>query len=282
MKKLPSIGFVYLLSVCIGFGVFISWVAQEGWYDRINTPQETKSDLEDWASYLEDISDDFNDSKNSLEILKESFQIRRRINQPKKALRVLEKAMALNSEDRELKALLLPLYWDSGQKIKAIKLAKENLAAGKRDWGTISVLLKSIAEQTDAALATKLVRVILETNLPEKQMFGDGQIVALGLTGDRWTSDGKPGFLVVSENNVHITLDCYAEPNDMPFTVTINDQYGKNIFSYVFQSQGSVDVELPNIQIGENRLFIIKTDKYWVPENDNRKLGVRITPKNPN
>jgi hypothetical protein len=108
-------------------------------------------------------------------------------------------------------------------------------------------------------------------------------IVALGLTADRWTYNGKPGFLVVSGSKQSLFLACYADSQYMPITATIEDQYGKKIFSHTFQSKGRVQLELPNIPAKVNRLFIIKTDKFWTqPKTLKRKLGVRITPKNLN
>jgi len=132
MKKFPSIGFVYLLSVFICFLVFLSWVARVGWYDRIHTAQQTDADLSQWSNYLEKIADDFTDSKKRLEILVEAAQIRSMVAQPQKALGLLEKALAINPDDEAINTLLTPLYWDSGQKRKAIKLAQERFEEGGR------------------------------------------------------------------------------------------------------------------------------------------------------
>lgn len=271
---------MYLLFVLIAFCTFIFWVVQEGWYDRINTLHQTESDLDSWANYLEKISDDFKDPKKSVEPLIEATQIRNRLDQPVKALKTLEKALAIDPENNALKSQILPLYMKSGQKNKAVQLAKENLKAGQRDAGTFTVLLESIAEQPDPDLASKLVQAILGTDLPQKQIFADGNITALGLTADRWTTDGNCGFLIVSGNIQSFSVSCYAELQYLPINTTVEDQFGNQIFSHTFKSKENVRVELPDIPAESNRLFIIKTDKTWIrPQDLKRKLGVRITPQ---
>jgi hypothetical protein len=268
MKKTPSFGFIYLVSVLIGLIIFISWVAQKGWYERINTSLQTKTDLVRWTNYKKDIVYVYTDQK-SVKTLVERNQLWRWVDHSTKALRLLEKG---------LKVKLFPLY---REKIKDIDHAKENFEAGQRDWGTISVLLESIADQPDADLAINLVQAISETDLPKKQLLGDGQIVALGLTADQWTYNGKPGFIIVSKSKERLKIICYAGPQYVPLTVTIEDQYGEKSISHVFKNSGDFELELPNIPVGENRLFVIKTDKFWIPpKNNKRRLGVRVTPLN--
>jgi hypothetical protein len=268
MKKTPSFGFIYLVSVLIGLVIFISWVAQKGWYERIHTLRQTKTDLVRGADYKKNIDYGYTDPK-SFETLVERNQLWRWVDHSTKVLRILEKG---------LKVKLFPLYRG---KIKDIDHAKENFEAGQRDWDTISVLLESIADQPDAALAINIVQAILEADLSKKQILGNGQIVALGLTPDRWTYDGKPGFIVVSESKVRLKISCYARHLYMPLTVTIEDQYGEKSILHVFKYSGDFELELPSIPVGENRLFVIKTDKFWIPpKSNNRRLGVRVTPLN--
>lgn len=279
MKNLPSTGFVYLVAVVFCCGLFFSWIAEMGWYEKVRTAQQTDADIAQWASYLEKTAKEFSNKDKQGEMLKEAAQLRTQLKQFDKAIVNLEKALQLKPHDDSLRSLLLPAYYQTGKQEEAIKLAKENFEVGQRNWGTISVLLEFLAEQTDTDLVLKVVQAIVETDLPEKQALGDSHVLALGLTGDRWTHDGKPGFLVVSKSRVRLKLACYAGPRYTPLTVTIEDQYGENIFSYIFQSPENIEFEFPKIPVGENRLFVVKTDKYWVPpKNDKRRLGVLVRP----
>ena len=62
----------------------------------------------------------------------------------------------------------------------------------------------------------------------------------------------------------------------MPLTATIED--GTNRVVHTFQQHGRVKIRLPEIPAGENRIFVVRTDKIWVPKGgkDMRKLGVRV------
>ena len=80
--------------------VFFYWVAKKGWYDRIYSSGQGSSDVEKWASYLEQIAVDFPARKRRGELLQEAAKLRFSLNQREKAEHDLVVAESVNPETR--------------------------------------------------------------------------------------------------------------------------------------------------------------------------------------
>ncbi len=272
MKRLPSAGLVCLICVLCFSCLFFYWVVSGGWYDRI--------DLAKWASYLEKVAIDFPNNKKRIAFYKEASELRSRLGQSEKALMDLERASLISPEDDTLKAKIVLEKYKSGQSKEAVAQARNRFENGKRDWETISILTSDQIGNPASDLRARLSRAIRNADISGKQIFDNGRIIMLGFSGDFWTLNGKPGYLFVegsAENGVseEITLGCYADKKTLPLTVTIEDGYSK--LSHTFRKAGSVDIRLPRIDQGKNGIFVIKTDKTWIPgDKDQRKLGVRV------
>ena len=277
MKRLPSAGFVCLIFVILFSGLFFFWVVSEGWYDKIYSSEE---DLAKWASYLEKVAIDFPDNKKRITFYKEAAELRSRSGQSEKALIDLERAIRIDPEDDILKAKIVLEKYESGQSKEAVAQARNRFGNGKRDWETISILIADQVENPNSNLRSELIEEIKNADIPGKQIFDDGRIVMLGFSVDGWTVKGKPGYLRVKgsgekEISQKIVLGCYADKKDLPLTVTIEDGYRK--LSHTFHRAGRVNIRLPKIDPGQNGLFVVKTDKTWIPVGkDQRKLGVRV------
>ena len=277
MKRLPSVGFVCLILALLFSGLFFSWVMNKGWYDKIYSPEE---DLSKWASYLEKVAIDFPSNQKRIAFYKEAAELRSRLGQSERALIDLERASLISPEDDTLKAQIVLEKYKGGQSKGAVAQARNRFGDGKRDWATISILISDLVENPDSDLRTELIQEIRNADIPGKQIFDDGRIVLLGFSGDGWTLNGKPGYLLVKGSgektiSQKIILGCYADERTLPLTVTIEDEYRK--LSHTFPRAGHVNIRLPKIDPGRNGLFVIKTDKTWIPAGkDRRKLGVRV------
>jgi len=272
MKKLPSTGFICIILVFLFSALFFFWVVSKGWYNRM--------DPEKWASYLEKVAVDFPDNKKRIAFYKEAAGLRSGLGQPEKALTDLEKASRINPEDDTLKARIVLEKYKSGHSKEAADQARNRFAQGKRDWETLSILISDQIENPDPDLRTELIKEIRNADIPGKQIFANGRIIMLGFSGDGWTLNGMPGYLFVKgsgEKSVSqgIVLGCYADKKTLPLTVTIEDGYRK--LSHTFRRAGRINIRLPKIAPGKSGLFVVKTDKTWIPAGkDRRKLGVRV------
>jgi len=111
----------------------------------------------------------------------------------------------------------------------------------------------------------------------------EGPLV-MGVFGDGWTHDGKPGYVIVdaSASPLPVSKDlwfaCWADPRDFPVRMTISDGIEED-FEHTFLDPSQLRVPLPVVPPGESRIFRVKTDKAWRrPDlNDPRTLGVRIS-----
>lgn len=105
----------------------------------------------------------------------------------------------------------------------------------------------------------------------------------LGVSSDAWTTDGRPGYVVVdaSTSPLPVAKDmwftCWANPADLPVRLTISDGMGED-FEYTFLEPHRLRVPMPAVPAGESRVYSVKTDKTWSrpDKNDPRKLGVNI------
>ena len=143
--------------------------------------------------------------------------------------------------------------------------------------GTLQSLLQQGHEPTRRWAAEKIAEE------PAKMAMEDDRVVAVGLTGDQWTHDDRPAGLLISHPEgqrdlvLDLNLTCHASPQELPITAVVED--GEDKKEVRFQEAGSRLVTLAAVPVGQQRLFIISTDKSWSPgtETDDRQLGVRIS-----
>jgi hypothetical protein len=277
MKRFPSVGFIYLIVVLLSCCIFFGWATNRGWYEKVRRPRQLKK----WAVYLENIAQDFPRDKKRAALLKEAADRWLDLNQPEKALIDLKKALAIDSEDDSSTAKLIRIYYDLDRKGEAVRLARERIDQGHRDWDTISVLLEDLSERGTSDLQSFVEEVLRMEDIPGKRVLAGSTITAVGLTPDSWTVDGQPGYLLIQglpdKPLVQaLWLVCYADRRTLPLTATIDGGVSKR--THTFNKPGRARIQLPEIPAGGRGLFIVKTDKSWVPKGgkDSRRLGVRI------
>ncbi|MBW1783809.1 MAG: hypothetical protein JRL30_24100 [Deltaproteobacteria bacterium] len=280
MKQLPSLGFVLLTFVFIWFCAFLYWAKTDPWYDRIHSPERDRSDVEKWASYLEKVAIDFPNNKKRIAFYKEAAELRSRLGQSEKALIDLKRASLISPENDIIKARIVLEKYKVGESKEAVAHAKNRFKNGNRDFETISVLLSDQLANPNSDLRSELIKEVTNANIRGKQIVANGRVIILGFSGDCWTLNGKPGYLLIKgsgekEVSQKIGLACYADKKDLPLTVTIEDGYRK--VSHTFHRAGRVNIRLPKIVPGKSGLFVVKTNKTWSPSGkDDRKLGVRV------
>lgn len=127
----------------------------------------------------------------------------------------------------------------------------------------------------------KLVERIAGLSAADKTALVGDQMVAVGISADFWTVDGKPaGVLVRNDGDQPFTptlkLGCYAPGGEAP-KVSIDD--GESKIEFVFDPNGVRDQQLSPVPPKSSRLYIVTTDRTWqAGAPDNRKLGVQILP----
>ena len=171
----------------------------------------------------------------------------------------------------------------SGKADDAVRLAETAFGNGNHEKDILMVLLAGVADSKDGALRRQLTEAVKTSPSPEKLEFSGGRVVALGLTGDFWTTDGNPAYLTVAApedrpDRHEFWLSCGADGDVLPLTATIDD--GSRQVRHVFREPARVRISLPEVPSGASRLFVVKADKTWVPPSgkDTRRLGVRIVP----
>jgi hypothetical protein len=140
--------------------------------------------------------------------------------------------------------------------------------------------MAGLVANPSAERRAKLVERIAGLAANETTPLGD-KMVAVGLSPDFWTVDGKPaGVLVRNDGDQPLTpvieLGCYAPGGEAP-KVSIDDGEGK--IEFVFDPNGVRQQELSPVPPKSSRLYIVTTDRTWqAGAPDNRKLGVQILP----
>ena len=140
--------------------------------------------------------------------------------------------------------------------------------------------LANLRRKPDAYIRVKLAEVVATESFPGKlELLGD-LVVAVGLTGDRWTESDNPAALVVTNTFddpvvPRVSLGCHAAPDELPITATVDD--GQNLRDITFDEPGIKQVDFTPVPHHSRRLFMITTDKTWTPGNgDDRQLGVQL------
>jgi tetratricopeptide (TPR) repeat protein len=274
-KKWPSLGFIYLLLVIASFVLFLAWATRIEWYDRIHTSAKTQGDHIQWASYLERLAQDISGVSKQTRCYLDAAKLKEWAGQPEEAIAVLERGLYFLPEQTSIRSTLRSLYRRSGQKQKAVNLADPLFSVGEKREKIVFSLITESFGGNDPALTERLSEMSVVS-------LGDGRTVAIGLTVDLWTLDGNPGYLVVpgfpdKQLSQDLYLSCYAAKKDLPIIVTIKSETGT--LTHIFQEHGRVKVTLPAVSAGTNGIFMVTTDKIWIPASaDNRRLGVRIQP----
>ena len=278
MKRLPSLGFVFLAFVLMFFCAFLYWANRYAWYDRIHSPKQGASDVEKWASYLEEIAVDFPVRERRPELLRNAAQLRFGLNQKEMAEYDLSLAERVNATGKQPgKAVRVG---HAGSKSDgAVKLAKERLAQRQCDRETISVLADYLSEHRDEKLRSEFMDVLQNADISGKRVLADGRVTMIGFTPDLWTLNGKPGLLLIQASPEkgffpQFSLGCYAKPDQLPLTATIGNEVER--ITRTFHQPENKMVVLPEIAAGHKTLFIINTDKAWYSKECGRNLGVRI------
>jgi len=144
--------------------------------------------------------------------------------------------------------------------------------------GPILELLERQTLTPHPELSAKLTELVSTRRAAEREA-----LLVLGVTGDGWTHDGKPGYVIVdaSASPLPVSKDlwffCSPDARDLPVLMTISD--GIEDFVHTFLDDKQLRVPLPAVPAGQSRVFRVQTDKAWprLKVNDPRTLGVRIT-----
>jgi len=156
---------------------------------------------------------------------------------------------------------------------------KMSFGLGIRITNPLDGTLRDLLGKPDAARRAKLIDDMLNMQVDKLNILGD-LVVAIGLSGDRWTLDGEPAGLAVRNAGkqplaLKVTLSCGVTEADGPVVAIVDD--GMNEQKVVFKHASSQSVLLSSIPPGGKRLYIITTDKTWTPgTHDHRRLGVNV------
>ena len=152
---------------------------------------------------------------------------------------------------------------------------------GVRITSPIDGGLRLLLKKPDARRRAKLLEAMLKLKVDRLPMLGD-VVVAVGLSGDRWTVGGQPAGIAVNNWSnrplpLELKVGCGAYKKEyLPITAIIED--GKTKQEKVFNHPGETPVTLPPVPPRSKRLFIVTTDKTWNPgTHDKRWLGVNIS-----
>ena len=175
----------------------------------------------------------------------------------------LERRRILAGEAKKVREM-----YRSGKKADAVRLAEAAFRRGNHEYDILTLLLADLADGGDAALRRDLAEAVKTSLIPEKLEFSGGRVIALGLTGDFWTTDGNPAYLTVAApedrpDRHEIWLSCDADGDVLPLTATIDD--GSRQVRHVFREPARVRISLPEVPSGASRIFVVKADKTWVP-----------------
>ena len=152
---------------------------------------------------------------------------------------------------------------------------------GVRITSPIDGGLRALLAKPNPRRRAKLLQTLLSLKVDRLPMLGD-VVVAVGLSGDRWTVGGGPAGIAVNNWSdrplpLELKVGCGAfKKESLPITAIIDD--GKNKQEKVFNHPGETPVTLPPVPPRSKRLFIVTTDKSWTPgTHDKRWLGVNVT-----
>lgn len=141
--------------------------------------------------------------------------------------------------------------------------------------------LIALASTPNPQQRNEVLQAILAITTNEKSLLQGEQVVAVGLSEDRWTTNGDPAGVVITNNGDQplvptLYFGCYAPAGQAP-TVTIEDGEGQQEF--LFEPNGVRAVTVAEVPPKSSRLYIVMTDGSWpTGPHDGRMLGVQILP----
>jgi radical SAM family protein len=165
---------------------------------------------------------------------------------------------------------------------QAIHRANSFLDGEATQPDAVLALLDHQTRMPSTALGARLAELIQKVrDLPERQTIDRG--VALPLSPDRWTVDGRPCYLVLDNRGADrpfepvLWFGCLADPSALPLRVSLEDGARPEI-QHTFHQAGSARIVLPAIPAGASAVYRVTTDRTWVPAGgtDPRRLGVSI------
>ena len=149
-----------------------------------------------------------------------------------------------------------------------------------RDSQEIVRELGELLDNPDPDRRKRILRAIIKESIPGKIRLLGNQVMAVGLGIDRWTMDGgSAGVVFVNKEKEptvwQLNLGCTARAEDLPITARVDD--GEQVHEICFERPGKRRFDITPVGPGEQRLFIVSTDKTWVPGgHDLRNLGVNV------
>lgn len=172
------------------------------------------------------------------------------------------------------------LYWDLGRASEAVQMVEDGAGQGYLNEETAPILLDNLRKNQNPSLHAHVTEILASPMAKlDGYAMGNGAYL-MGTTPDGWTTDGMPGYLLLKpaprrNHTRKIYLTCNAAPPALPLTVTLQGESGN--VSHTFDHPGEIEIPLREAADAGRHLYIVSTDKYWVPGGpDNRKLGVRI------
>ena len=172
------------------------------------------------------------------------------------------------------------LYWNLGKASEAIRILEHGLDNGYLNGETIPILLDYLSKNRNPSLHSHITDILASPRADINGYDIGGNAYLMGTTPDGWTTGRMPGYLLLKEKSQRhqtrkIRLNCNASRQTLPLTVTLQDETEE--FYRTFDRPGEIEIDLPEKINGDARLFIVRTDKYWIPMGpDNRELGVQI------
>jgi len=278
MKKLPSLGFVYLCIVTIGAILFFTWVISERWYDRINTPEQTDRDLKKYVFYLESIVDDFLDKAAQEEILLKIGTIWTDFQNKQKARTAYKRLNKMFPENKKYSAKLISLL-PSDDKYKH-ETGKKLYKQGYVDESILNIMLYLLANGDNDLIKDEILNLVYSNNYDGYADFKyNKNIVFCNLSPDGWATNQDPFIIIIknSENKnmtLNIELACFPKTKYLPVVTKIKGINFKKEFIFDKDHQ-NLPVSI-NVPPGETIILSGNTDKTWRYPNDPRALGVNV------
>ena len=167
---------------------------------------------------------------------------------------------------------------------EALQKADELLARKAEVEGTRERIVDLLDYQTrhpDPELGDRVTRLVRDNGIATRRIAKS--IPVVGTSGDGWTTDAKPAYLLVeppSEDPCvpEVYLACYAPEDAYPVKVTVSDGIHDDI-EYKFLEPERRRFELRPLAPGQKHIYRVETDKSWTSAEDanGRALGVHIS-----
>ena len=141
--------------------------------------------------------------------------------------------------------------------------------------------LRELLRGGQPARWTEAARTILARRVPAAEL--DEGWLAANVHRDLWTRGGDPAGLAVRNDGgeplVRRLLVRTGKGHQFPLLVLLDD--GGESREIRFAGPGSRVIDLPPVPPRSERLFIVRSERGWMPESGLRELGVRLAPAEP-